>query len=36
MAIIAAEGAFFLRGLGLVELDQAGWDDVFDDILKTL
>ncbi|PZP69820.1 TetR/AcrR family transcriptional regulator [Methylorubrum populi] len=33
-AFLAAEGAFFLRGLGLIDLDQAGWDDVFDDILK--
>lgn len=33
-AFLAAEGAFYLRSLGLVEMDQAGWDDVFDDILK--
>ena len=35
-AFLAAEGAFFLRGLGLIELDQAGWEDAFDDILKLL
>ena len=35
-AFFAAEGAFFLRSLGLVEMDQAGWDRVFDDILKLL
>ncbi|MBK3405308.1 TetR/AcrR family transcriptional regulator [Methylorubrum populi] len=35
-AFFAAEGAFFLRSLGLVEMDQAGWDVVFDDILKLL
>ncbi|WP_420604534.1 TetR/AcrR family transcriptional regulator [Methylobacterium sp.] len=33
-AFLAAEGAFYLRSLNLIELDQAGWDDVFDDILK--
>lgn len=35
-AFFAAEGAFFLRGLGLVEMGQAGWDAVFDDILGLL
>ncbi|WP_407521340.1 TetR/AcrR family transcriptional regulator [Methylobacterium oryzisoli] len=35
-AFFAAEGAFFLRSLGLVEMDQAGWDGVFDDILALL
>ncbi|MEL6059441.1 TetR/AcrR family transcriptional regulator [Methylobacterium sp. DCY52] len=35
-AFLAAEGAFFLRSLGLVEMDHAGWDGVFDDILKLL
>jgi AcrR family transcriptional regulator len=35
-ALIAAEGAFFLRSLGLVTMDQADWDDVFADILKLL
>ncbi|MCW2276460.1 TetR family transcriptional regulator [Rhodoblastus acidophilus] len=35
-ALIAAEGAFFLRSLGLVTMDQAGWDAVFADILKLL
>ena len=35
-AFFAAEGAFFLRSLGLVEMDQAGWDGDFDDILKLL
>ncbi|MBB4197549.1 TetR family transcriptional regulator [Rhodoblastus sphagnicola] len=35
-ALIAAEGAFLLRSLALVEMDQAGWDDVFEDILKAL
>jgi AcrR family transcriptional regulator len=35
-AFFAAEGAFFLRSLDLVEMDQAGWDGVFGDILKLL
>jgi AcrR family transcriptional regulator len=35
-AFFAAEGAFYLRSLGLVEMDQAQWDGVFDDILKLL
>jgi AcrR family transcriptional regulator len=35
-ALFAAEGAFFLRGLGLVDMDQNGWDDVIKDILKVL
>ena len=35
-AFLAVEGAFFLRGLGLIDLDQAGWEDVFEDILKLL
>lgn len=33
-AFLAAEGAFFLRSLGMVEMDQARWDGIFDDILK--
>jgi len=36
IALIAAEGAFFLRSLGLVEMDQTNWDDVFADILELL
>ncbi|AWV14819.1 TetR family transcriptional regulator [Methylobacterium sp. XJLW] len=35
-AFLAAEGAFFLRSLGLVEMSQNQWDGVFDDILKLL
>ncbi|MGX9981715.1 TetR/AcrR family transcriptional regulator [Methylobacterium fujisawaense] len=35
-AFFAAEGAFFLRSLGLVEMDQDKWDGVFDDILSLL
>ncbi|OAH40717.1 TetR/AcrR family transcriptional regulator [Methylorubrum sp. B1-46] len=35
-AFFAAEGAFFLRSLGLVEMDQAEWDGVFADFLKLL
>ncbi|UYW27278.1 TetR/AcrR family transcriptional regulator [Methylorubrum extorquens] len=35
-AFLAAEGAFFLRSLGLVEMDQDQWDGVFEDILKLL
>lgn len=35
-AFFAAEGAFFLRSLGLVEMDHGQWDRVFDDILKLL
>ena len=36
IAFFAAEGAFFLRSLGLVALDQGQWDAVFDDILALL
>ena len=32
-AFFAAEGAFFLRSLGLVAMDGAAWDAVFADIL---
>ncbi len=35
-AFFAAEGAFFLRSLGLVALDQGQWAAVFDDILALL
>jgi AcrR family transcriptional regulator len=35
-ALLAAEGAFFLRSLGLVEMDQGQWDDVFNDISELL
>jgi AcrR family transcriptional regulator len=35
-AFLAAEGAFFLRSLGLIEMDQRQWDGIFDDILKLL
>ena len=32
-AFFAAEGAFFLRSLGLVEMSQAEWDGVFGDFM---
>ncbi|OAH24567.1 TetR family transcriptional regulator [Methylorubrum populi] len=35
-AFFAAEGAFFLRSLGLVEMDQTEWDGVFADFLELL
>jgi AcrR family transcriptional regulator len=32
LVFIAAEGAFLLRGLGLVAFDDAAWQDLFDDM----
>jgi len=31
-AVLAAEGAFLLRGLGLAQFDDDAWDAIFDDI----
>ncbi|MCE2563570.1 TetR/AcrR family transcriptional regulator [Komagataeibacter sp. FNDCF1] len=33
-AIFAAEGAFFLRSLGFIEMDEAEWQNVFADFQK--
>ncbi|WP_331303598.1 TetR/AcrR family transcriptional regulator [Methylobacterium oryzae] len=35
-AFFAAEGAFFVRSLGLIEMDQTAWEAIFDDILEII
>ncbi|MBA4489384.1 TetR/AcrR family transcriptional regulator [Paracoccus sp. S1E-3] len=36
LAFLAGEGAFLLRALGLIEFDDAGWRNLFDDMLAML
>lgn len=36
LALLAAEGAFFLRTFGLADLDGEAWDSIFDDIAALL
>ncbi|WP_208623409.1 TetR/AcrR family transcriptional regulator [Brucella oryzae] len=36
VAFLAAEGAFMLRFMGLREMDESEWEDIFDDVLALL
>lgn len=36
LAFLAAEGAFMLRFMGLREMDDSEWDEIFDDVLALL